>query len=284
MRGRALAVLSPAEKVKVGCSGWSYKDWAGPFYSKNLPAKDYLRFYSRVFDCVEIDSSFYRIPNQFMIEQWKRVTPEGFIFSPKLSKKITHDNKLEDFESTLTYFYSVVGKLGPKLGPIVAQLPPSVKAEKHMPAMKKFVEALSPKYRHSIEFRHKSWFVPEVYRLLEKHNVAMTWSLNQYLETPPEVTADFAVLRMVGEHDDITQFTGKQKERRADMERWAENIKEKSESLDNAYVFFNNHFAGFGPESVNEFRRLLGMIEMGWEDKQQAPSPEDSGQGTLTGF
>jgi uncharacterized protein YecE (DUF72 family) len=233
---------------------------------------------------VEIDSSFYRIPNQFMIEQWKRVTPEGFIFSPKLSKKITHDNKLEDFESTLTYFYSVVGKLGPKLGPIVAQLPPSVKAEKHMPAMKKFVEFLSPKYKHAIEFRHKSWFVPEVYKLLEKHNVAMTWSLNQYLETPAEVTADFAVLRMVGEHDDITQFTGKQKERRADMERWAENVKEKTESLDNAYVFFNNHFAGFGPESVNEFRRLLGMIEMDWKDKQQTPSPEDSGQGTLTGF
>jgi len=276
--------LSPAEKVKVGCSGWSYKDWAGPFYSKDLPAKDYLGFYSRVFDCVEIDSSFYRIPNQFMIEQWKRVTPEGFIFSPKLSKKITHDNKLEDFESTLTYFYSVVGKLGPKLGPIVAQLPPSVKVEKHMPAMKKFVEFLSPKYKHSIEFRHKSWFIPEVYKLLADHNIAMTWSLNQYLETPAEVTADFAVLRMVGEHDDISQFTGKQKERKADLERWAENIKEKSESLDSAYVFFNNHFAGFGPESVNEFRRLLGMIEMDWKDKQQAPSPEDSGQGTLTGF
>ena len=277
-------MLSPAENVKVGCSGWSYKDWVGPFYSKNLPAKDYLRFYSRVFDCVEIDSSFYRIPNQFMIDQWKRVTPEGFIFSPKLPKKITHDNKLEDFESTLTYFYSVVGKLGPKLGPIVVQLPPSVKVEKQMPAMKKFVEFLSPKYRHSIEFRHKSWFIPEVYKLLANRNIAMTWSLNQYLETPAEVTADFAVLRMVGEHDDISQFTGKQKERKADLERWAENIKEKSESLDNAYVFFNNHFAGFGPESVNEFRRLLGMIEMDWKDKQQAPSPEDSGQGTLTGF
>ena len=175
---------------------------------------------------------------------------------------------------------SVVGKLGPKLGPIVAQLPPSVKAEKHMPAMKKFVEFLSPKYKHAIEFRHKSWFVPEVYKLLEKHNIAMTWSLNQYLETPAEVTADFAVLRMVGEHDDITQFTGKQKERRADMERWAENVKEKTESLDNAYVFFNNHFAGFGPESVNEFRRLLGMIEMDW-DKERDSGPK---QGTLTGF
>ena len=274
--------MSLEGKVRVGCSGWSYKDWAGAFYSRDLPAKDYLSFYSRVFDCVEIDSSFYRIPSQFMVEQWKRTTPDGFVFSPKLSKKITHENKLEDFEGTLTYFYSVLGKLGPKLGPIVAQMPPSVKAEKHMAAMEKFVEFLSPKYKHSIEFRHKSWFTPEVYRLLEKHNVAMTWSLNQYLETPAQVTANFTVLRMVGERD-ITEFTGKQKERREEMQRWANNLQEKARSLDSAYVFFNNHFAGFGPESVNEFRRLLGMIEMDWKDKQVA-GPAESGQGTLTGF
>ena len=98
----------------------------------------------------------------------------------------------------------------------------------------------------------------------------------------PSAGADFTVLRMVGERD-ITEFTGKQKERRADMERWAVNLQEKSDSLGSAYVFFNNHFAGFGPESVNEFRRLLGMMEMDWKDKQ-APGPADSAQGTLTGF
>ena len=274
--------MSLASKVKVGCSGWSYKDWVGPFYSKDLPARDYLRFYSRVFDCVEIDSSFYRIPNQYMIDQWKRATPEGFLFSPKLSKKITHENKLEEFESTLTYFYSVVGKLRPKLGPIIAQLPPSIKAEKHMPLMKKFVEFLDPKFKHSIEFRHKSWFTSDVYKLLEKHNVAITWSLNQYLETPAEVTTNFAVLRMVGERD-ITEFSGKQKERTEDMKRWAANLQDKADLVDSAYVFFNNHFAGFGPESVNEFRRLLGMIEMDWREKQVS-GPADSAQGTLAGF
>lgn len=267
------------DRVRIGCSGWSYKDWSGIFYSSDLPAKDYLRFYSRVFDCVEIDSSFYRIPNQFMIEQWKRVTPEGFLFSPKMPKKITHENKLENFESTLTYFYSVVGKLGSKLGPIVAQLPPSIKLDKHMGAMEKFVGSLNPKYRHTIEFRHKSWFTPDVYRMLENRGVAMTWSLNQYLETPPEVTAKFAYLRMVGERD-ITEFTGKQKERKEEMERWAKNLNEKSDTLDDAYVFFNNHFAGFGPESANEFRRLLGMIEVDWKGKQES----EPRQGKLTGF
>jgi uncharacterized protein YecE (DUF72 family) len=178
-----------------------------------------------------------------------------------------------------------MGKLGPKLGPIVAQLPPSIKVEKHMPAVKKFVESLSPKYKHSIEFRHRSWFTPEVYRLLEEHNVAMTWTLNQYLESPAQVTADFAVLRMVGERD-ITEFGGIQKERGADMERWAGSLREKSGSLDSAYVFFNNHFAGFGPESVNEFRRLLGMMEQDWksEEVKASTGPADAAQGTLTGF
>jgi uncharacterized protein YecE (DUF72 family) len=271
--------LPIADKVKIGCSGWSYKDWAGPFYRAELPARDYLKFYSSVFNCVEIDSSFYRIPSQAMIEQWKRVTPEGFVFSPKLPKKITHENKLANVESTLTYFYSVMGKLGAKLGPIVVQLPPSVKVEKHMATMEKFVGLLSPKYRHAIEFRHKSWFTPQVYKLLESNNIAMAWSLNQYLETPPELTARFVYLRMVGERD-ITNFGVKQKEREEEMQRWANNLEDKGEDFDDAYIFFNNHFAGFGPESANEFRRLLGMIELDW-NKERDAGPR---QGTLTGF
>lgn len=271
--------MALGDNIRIGCSGWSYKDWAGPFYPKDLPAGEYLSFYSKVFDCVEIDSSFYRIPNSSMVQRWKTVTPEGFVFSPKLPRKITHENKLSDFESTLTYFYSVMSKLGPKLGPIVAQLPPSVKVEKHMGVMENFVNSLNPKYRHAIEFRHKSWFTPQVYRLLEEHDVAMVWSLNQYLETPAEATTKFAYLRMVGEHD-ITNFGSVQKERKEEMEKWAHNLEEKRESFDDAYVFFNNHFAGFGPESVNEFRRLLGMMETDWHNVEGS-EPE---QKTLTGF
>ncbi len=201
------------EEFRIGCSGWSYKDWVGPFYPSNTEAKDYLKLYSRTFDCVEIDSSFYRIPSPGMVSQWKSSTPDGFTFCPKLTKKITHENKLENFESTLLYFYSVMSKLGNKLGPIVVQLPPSVKVEKHKAAMERFVSSLEPKFKHAIEFRHKSWFTPETYKLLEKNNVAMAWSINQYLETPPEVTADFVYLRMVGTRE-ITQFTGIQKEMR----------------------------------------------------------------------
>ncbi len=251
------------EKLRIGCSGWSYKDWQGIFYPKELAAKDYLKFYSGIFNCVEIDSSFYRVPNSFMVSQWKVNTPSGFLFSPKLPKKITHDNKLENSESSLVYFYSMLSKLGPKLGPIAVQLPPSVKLETHRDIMKRFISQLRPEFKHAIEFRHKSWFTPEVYKLLRKSNVAMVWSLNQYLETPPEATADFLYLRMVGDRE-LTEFTGIQKDRSADMKHWAEVIQENAGKFESGYIFFNNHFAGFSPESANEFRRLLGLMELDW--------------------
>jgi len=251
------------EKLRVGCSGWSYKDWQGVFYPKGLATKDYLSYYSKVFDCVEIDSSFYRIPNQFMVTQWRNNTPDGFLFSPKLPKKITHDNKLKNSESTLVYFYSVLSKLKDKLGPIAIQLPPSIKLSRHEATMKEFISQLSPEFKHAIEFRHKSWFTAEVYSLLKKNNIAMVWSLNQYVETPPEVTADFVYLRMVGDRE-LTQFTGIQKDRSADMKRWATAVKGSAGKFESGYVFFNNHFAGFSPESSNEFRRLLGLMELDW--------------------
>ncbi len=252
------------DKLRIGCSGWSYKDWQGVFYPKGLAARDYLSYYARVFNCVEIDSSFYRIPNQFMVAQWRSNTPDGFLFSPKLPKKITHDSKLKGAESTLVYFYSVLSKLKDKLGPIAIQLPPSIKLSTHEGVMKEFISQLSPEFKHAIEFRHKSWFVPEVYSLLKKNNIAMVWSLNQYVETPPEVTADFIYLRMVGDRE-ITEFRGIQKDRTADMKRWAEAVRENAGKFESGYVFFNNHFAGFSPESSNEFRRLLGLMELDWK-------------------
>ncbi|MDG6993316.1 MAG: DUF72 domain-containing protein, partial [Nitrososphaerota archaeon] len=183
--------------------------------------------------------------------------------------------KLEDSESTLMYFYSVMSKLKEKLGPIAIQLPPSVKLSTHQDILKEFLSTLSPEFKHAIEFRHRSWFTPEVYSLLRKNNVSMIWALNQYVESPPEATADFVYLRMVGDRE-ITEFTGVQKDRSEDMDRWATSVKENASKFESGYVFFNNHFAGFSPESANEFRRLLGMMELDW-------NAQGTGQQTLFG-
>jgi uncharacterized protein YecE (DUF72 family) len=249
------------ENIRVGCSGWSYEDWVGPFYPKNSKPKDFLKLYSSVFDVVEIDSSFYRIPNQFMISQWKKNTPDDFIFCPKFPKKITHELKLENVTSTLSFFYKSLAGLGEKLGPLVVQLPPSFKYEKGMPVLADFVSQLKTGFKHAIEFRHESWFRNDVYELLGSKNISFCWSITQYVETPHKVTADFVYTRMVGERD-ITKFNEIQKDRSAQMKEMSSAVKDVVGSVDDAFIFFNNHFAGFGPESVNEFRRLLGLMEM----------------------
>ena len=126
--------------------------------------------------------------------------------------------------------------------------------------MQDFVKALEMKYPHAIEFRHKSWFREDVYKLLRDRNVAMVWTENQYLRSPTDVTADYVYLRMVGDRE-ITEFKETQKDKSAEMREWYKGLDGASDSVKGALVFFNNHYAGFGPSSVNEFRRLAGMME-----------------------
>jgi len=256
--------MSENSKLRVGCSGWSYKDWVGPFYPRDAQAKSFLGFYSSAFNTVEIDSSFYRIPNQFMISSWKKTTPDNFIFSAKFPKKITHDLKFQNISTYLSYFYGTMSGLGNKLGPLIIQLPPSFKYDKGLKLLENFFSSdLNEKIRHTIEFRHKSWFRKDVYKLLHKYNISLCWSINQYVETPREITADFIYARMVGDRS-ITKFDGIQKNRSDQNKEMYDSIEDSLDSIDDAFVFFNNHFAGFGPESVNEFRRLAGMMEIDW--------------------
>jgi uncharacterized protein YecE (DUF72 family) len=271
------------KKIHVGCSGWSYEDWVGPFYPKDSKPKDFLKLYSSVFDTVEIDSSFYRIPNQFMISQWKKNTPDGFVFCPKFPKKITHDFKLQNVSSTLSFFYKTLAGLGEKLGPLVVQLPPSFKYDKGMPVLNNFVSELKSGFRHAIEFRHKSWFRNDVYELLESNNVSFCWSITQYVQTPAKLTSNFVYTRMVGERD-ITKFNATQKDRTEQMKEMSSAVKDVMGSVDDAFIFFNNHFAGFGPESVNEFRRLLGLMEMDFGKIGSAGGAQTTFQKSLADF
>ena len=150
-----------------------------------------------------------------------------------------------------------------KLGSLLLQMPPSFKYDGGMDALQSFIPEINPDIRHAIEFRHKSWFRRDVYDLLEKHDICLCWSLTQYVETPPELTSNFIYVRMVGDRS-ITKFTGKQKDRSEEMKEMHSALDGAIDTVDDAFVFFNNHFAGFGPESVNEFRRLAGMMEVDW--------------------
>ncbi len=259
--------------IRIGCSGWSYGDWVGPFYPKDARPQDYLRLYSRVFDCVEIDSSFYRAPSLSMVEQWYNSTPSRFVFAPKLPKRITHDQRLENVGSYMEHFLKTISLLQEKLGPICVQLPPSFKHPKHLKALSEFMVALSNQYRYAIEFRHRSWFNKEVESLLRDNNICQVWSVNQYLTTPPTVTADLVYLRLVGDRS-LSEFGELQRDQTEVMRTWNNTLQEVGETVRQRFIFFNNHFAGFGPGSVNEFRRLMGLVELDWSDLREGPAPQ----------
>ena len=262
-----------ALSVKIGCSGWSYGDWVGPFYPKDTAPQDYLKVYSRVFDCVEIDSTFYRAPSPAMVQQWNHVTPSGFIFAPKLPKRITHDQKLKDVSSYLEHFERTLGQLREKLGPFVVQLPPSFKLPKHEKAFTDFITTLDPKYKFAIEFRHKSWFNPTVEKLLRTKKVCQVWSVNQYLTTPPTVTSDFVYMRFVGDRE-LTKFGTIQKDQSEITKTWSKTLQDVGDEVRERFIFFNNHFAGFGPASVNEFRRLMGLVQLDWSGLKDGEGPQ----------
>jgi uncharacterized protein YecE (DUF72 family) len=251
--------------IRIGCSGWSYTDWVGPFYPVQTKPENYLKLYSQVFDTVEIDSTFYRVPSIEMVEHWYSSTPDGFMFCPKLPKRITHDLRLENAAPYLEHFTKRLCVLQDKLGPFIVQLPPSFKVQKHTQQLLQFVEGLDKKHRYAIEFRDKSWFNREIESFLESKGICQVWSVNQYLTTPPAVTADFVYLRFVGDRV-IDQFNRIQRDQMESMKSWNEKLGQVADSVKERFVFFNNHFAGFGPGSVNEFRRLMGLAKLDWSD------------------
>jgi len=259
--------------LRIGCSGWSYADWVGPFYPKGAEPNEYLRLYSKVFDCVEIDSTFYRTPSPNMVQQWYSNTPSSFVFAPKLPKRITHDQHLEDVSSYLAHFTTTLEQLSEKLGPFVIQLPPSFKLSKHERALANFIAELNRKSRYAIEFRHQSWLNPATEKLLESNNICQVWSVNQYLSTPAAVTSDIIYLRLVGDRK-ITEFKETQRDQTETMETWKKALENVGSSVKERFVFFNNHFAGFGPASVNEFRRLMGLAELDWKDLKGISVPQ----------
>jgi uncharacterized protein YecE (DUF72 family) len=258
----------------IGCSGWSYTAWEGHFYPKGLESKDYLKYYSSVFDYVEIDSSFYRTPNTFMTTRWLKNTPDNFRFTAKFPKSITHDKRLGiGVEADCEYFFKSMSPLANKILCLILQLPPSMTMKEGL----KKLESLpfDNRFRYAIEARHKSWFTDEVYLFLKKNDICLAWSQLADIQTPSIVTTDFIYLRLIGDRSIPEEQFGKiQKDRDKEMRYWAGEInklsKKEDKKLKVGIVAANNHYAGFGPASADMFRRLVGLPEAKWEEKRQS--------------
>ena len=261
----------------IGCSGWSYSAWHGPFYPSNIDnSSDWLRYYASVFDYVEIDSSFYRMPNVFTVKNWFKRTPENFRFTAKFPKVITHDKRLKDVSRELEYFLQSMLPLKEKILALLIQLPPSLKITEGIENLRQFVSELDDRFRYAIEVRDRTWFQDLAYNFFTDNNICMVWSQLAELRTPPIVTSDFLYLRFIGDRSIHDEDFGKiQKDRVMEMKKWAGKVRRvvkeegrgRRNNINLAIVSANNHYAGFGPGTANIFRKMIGLPEVTWGEE-----------------
>jgi uncharacterized protein YecE (DUF72 family) len=261
--------LEPSS-VYVGCSGWSYDSWLGHFYPANSDHREFLKYYSQVFNFVEIDSSFYRPPNLFMTKRWASLTPADFRFTAKFPRSITHEKRLAEPEKQLHYFFDVMRPLRSKFLALLLQLPPSLTANEGLKKLEALIHMLDPDFRYAIEVRHKSWFDERVYKLLSDNNICLAWSQLDTIQTPAELTSDFVYLRFIGDRSiDEKDFGRIQKDRLKELRLWSDCVRQVKDKAKYAVVAANNHYAGFGPATANSFRKMLGLKEAVWEEMKQ---------------
>jgi uncharacterized protein YecE (DUF72 family) len=254
------------DKLRYGCLSWTYPDWLGSFYPAGSKSTEYLQMYSKVFDLVEIDSSFYRTPTVQTIRQWKEKTPPNFLFTAKLSQKITHELRLSGVEGPLERFEKTLIELGEKLSCIIAQLPPNSKFENEIGKLEKFLGMINPGIRYAIEFRNKSWLREETYQLLSKHNACFVWNVQEKIgeDLAPRLTTDFIYLRFMGKYGQFKKFNKVQIDRSGILGVWSKRLLEKLDSVNLALALVSNHFSGFAPETVNDLKRLTGRGPADW--------------------
>lgn len=247
-------------QLYIGCSGWSYSSWQDPFYPTSIENKWWLPYYSQVFNYVEIDSTFYRIPSKLMVRNWKRRTPDNFRFTPKFPRVITHDKRFKNVEKELSLFYETMEPLKDKILALLIQLPPSYQLKEGLEDFRSDDFYFDDNFRYAIEVRHHSWFNELAYNFFRNNNVSMVWSQMDILETPPVVTADFIYLRLIGDRTINEKDFGKiQKDRAEEIKRWTDKMKEVKQhehDVKAGIVAANNHYGGYGPGTVNMFREM----------------------------
>ena len=230
-------------KLRAGTSGFSYKEWKGPFYPTDLSDKDMLRYYAQHLSTVEINNTFYRMPKRAVLEGWARTVPDDFVFVLKASRKITHHARLKEAAyDSVDYLWQVAATLGKHLGPILFQLPPNMK--KDVDRLLAFMSALPSGMRAAFEFRHESWFDEEVYDALRDGGHVLCLADTEDRDAPELVsTSDWGYLRLRREDYSDDSLRG-----------WRAAI--EAEGWDEAFVFFKHEDEGAAPRLAGRFLRL----------------------------
>jgi uncharacterized protein YecE (DUF72 family) len=228
----------------VGTSGYAYPEWRGSFYPEKMPTTKMLPYYAEHFATVEINNTFYRMPNAKLLEGWSAQTPENFKLTLKAPQRITHHKRLRDCADDVKYFLEVASTLGPKLGAILFQTPPYLRM--NLEVLDGFLEMLPAGLCAAFEFRHKSWMESDVFSRLQAKGLALCVADSENFSTPVEITAGYAYFRLRDE--------GYQP---ADIERWAQVIREKTAASSDVFVYFKHEEAGIGTEFAKQLIKNL---------------------------
>jgi uncharacterized protein YecE (DUF72 family) len=277
----------------VGTSSWSSQDWCGSFYPDSIDPGEMIHAYSSKLPTVEIDSTWYRTPSPKMVEAWKSKTPAEFIFSAKVPRLITHDKYLVDCEAEINEFISVMSGLGEKLGPMILQFPYFAKgkdAEEYKTGadfirrLKAFVPLLPTELKWGIEIRNPLWVQPPLLEILRSRNLSLVFIDYYTMDPLPKLahrtevfTAPFVYIRFLGNRKELDAavkqaqdagvrnraFESLLKDRSGQMKAWIPPIKQLAAQGTSIYVYFNNHYAGYAPGSVELFEKLFNDVTAG---------------------
>jgi len=241
-------------KLFIGTSGWSYTHWAGRFYPSEIPQARWLEYYCHHFATVEINNSFYRLPRETTFQKWRERAPGKFIFAVKASRYITHIKKLNEPVESAELFLTRARFLGDKLGPILFQIPPGLKAKPDR--LEQILRSRPEDLSYCFEFRHASWFCKEVYDLLRQYNSALCIADSPEFPMVIQRTADFSYFRLHG-----STMLYRSQYSSEELKIWAERIKRILDEGADVYVYFDNDAEGYAVMNALELVSLLSQRE-----------------------
>ncbi len=245
------------QSLHLGTIGWSYSFWKGNFYPNKTASKDFLAYYATKFSTVEVDSTFYRIPNQQAVANWKKQTPDGFSFSLKFPEVITHIKMLKDCQRETDLFLERTRMLKEKLGPLLLQFPPSFGIER-LSSLADFLHQLPKTQRYVVEVRDAGFLNDAFYSLLRDSNVALSWVDNPSMPNISEVTSDFLYVRWEGDRKKVKGTLGKiEVAVQENLQLWADKIKPYLSKQMNVFGYFSKYYSGYPPSDIDLLSNLL---------------------------
>ena len=248
-------------EIRIGCSGWNYKHWRGIFYPEKLPAKDWFHFYSRFFDTVEINNTFYRLPPANTFINWEQKAPEHFVYAVKANRYMTHMIKLKNAEDPLERFLEVTILLKDHLGPILFQLPPSLRYDRER--LESFLNLLPPNLLSVFEFRHQSWMNDEVYHLLDLKGASFCTHDMRDLQVPRLATGRAVYVRF---HGADRKYSGNYSDE--ELFEWWNWMRSELEKEKDLYVYFNNDVGGHAIHNAKRLKEITGINHEDHEEQR----------------